>query len=130
MADTQFKRGQRSGKAAEHVMPIGSTRVIEGYLYRKVSEALNVAYTVNWKLEHHLRWTAAHGPVPPGYVLVFANGDRGDLRLDNIQCVTRRELMARNSVHTLPKPLAATVQLLGALNRQLRRRTSHAAEQN
>jgi hypothetical protein len=123
MQETQFKKGERSGKAAQHYMPIGSTRLVGGYIYRKVSAVPNVAYTVNWKPEHVLVWRQAYGEVPAGHALMFRNGDKADIRLDNLACITRRELMARNSVHNLPKPLADTVQLLGALNRKLRRST-------
>lgn len=129
MKTTWFKRGQRSGKAAAHHMPVGRTRLIEGYVYRKVSDIPNVPYTVNWKPEHHLVWAAAHGPVPKGHALIFRNGDRTDVRLDNLQLLTRRELMARNSVQNLPPALRQAVQLLGALNRKIRRRT-HGEEQD
>jgi hypothetical protein len=89
-----------------------------------------VPYTVNWKPQHHLLWAAAHGPVPPGHALAFKNGDRTDVRLDNLECIPRRELMLRNTVHNYPKPLAETIQLLGALTNRIRRRTaSHACAQ-
>jgi hypothetical protein len=124
MRETQFKPGVSSWRT----MPVGSTRLIEGYLYRKVSAVPHVPYSVNWKAEHWLIWTAARGPVPAGSALAFKNGDKTDVRLENIVCLTRRQLMARNSVHTLPEPLARAVQLVGALTRQIRRRTRVEAE--
>jgi HNH endonuclease len=130
MKETQFKKGMRSGKAAEHVMTVGSTRLVEGYVYVKVSEVPNVPYTVNWKAQHHLIWTQAYGPIPRGCVLIFRNGDRLDVRLDNLECVSRRALMARNTIHNLPPALARTIQLLGALNRQIRTRSAHGAQQD
>lgn len=126
MQETQFQKGTRSGKAASHHMPIGSTRLIEGYIYRKVSDVPNVAYTVNWKPEHHLVWARAHGPIPPGHALIFRDGNRQNTQIENLRLVTRRELMARNTVHNLPPALAKTVQLLGRLNRQIAKRTRHA----
>jgi hypothetical protein len=119
MKETQFK----PGVPGANTMPIGSTRLIDGYVYRKVSAVQYVPYTVNWKPEHHLIWTAAHGPIPRGRALRFRNGNRLDVRLDNLELITRRALMARNTVHNLPKPLARAVQLLGALNRKIRRST-------
>jgi hypothetical protein len=129
MRETQFKRGERNGVAARRWMPIGSTRVCDGYVYRKVSDVPAVPWTVNWKQEHLLVWERAHGPVPRGHVIAFRNGDQTDSRLDNLECITRRELMARNTVHNLPQPIAQAVQLLGALQRQIRRRT-RAEEQD
>jgi hypothetical protein len=125
MKETQFKKGQSTNK-----MPIGSTRLVDGYVYRKVSDIPNVPWTRNWRQEHYLVWEAAHGPIPSGHAVAFKNRDRTDVRLDNLECITRRELMARNTVHNLPKPLAQTIQLLGALNRQIRRRTKNREEQD
>jgi hypothetical protein len=64
-------------------------------------------------------WEAANGPLPAGHAIAFKNGDKTDIRLENLECIARRELMARNTVHNLPKPLAQAIQLLGALNRQI-----------
>lgn len=125
MKETQFKKGALSGVARQRFMPIGSTRIADGYLYRKISTTPG-PWTVNWKQEHVRIWEHAHGPVPAGHALMFRNRDRMDIRLDNLELITRRELMARNSVHNLPKPLAQAVQLLGALNRKLRRSTRDA----
>lgn len=129
MRETQFKKGQRNGVAAAHFMPIGSTRLMEGYVLRKVSDIPNVPYTVNWKLEHHLVWTASNGPIPPGHRLRFKNGDKSDIRLENLELVTARDMMLRNTVHNLPPALAQTIQLLGVLKRQIRKRERHAREE-
>lgn len=128
MTETQFQKGRRSGMAAQHHMAIGSTRLVDGYVYRKVSDVPNVPYTVNWKPEHHLVWVEARGPIPTGHALRFQNGDRSDVRIDNLELISRRQLMARNTIHNLPKPLKDTVMLLGAVNRQIRRRTDRAEQ--
>lgn len=121
MAATQFKAGTPSWR----LMPIGATRLIEGYVYRKVSDVPKVPYTVNWKLEHRLVWTRVHGPVPAGQALAFLDGDRLNTRLENLVLISRRDLMRRNSIHNLPAPLPQIVQLLGALKRTIRR-SDHA----
>jgi len=128
MRETQFKKGARSGKAAAHWMPIGSTRLVDGYVYVKVADVPNVPYTVNWLPLHRLEWERVHGPLPAGHCLWFTDGDRLHVDVANLELHTRAENMARNSVHTLPKPLAQAVLLLGALERQLRRRTPHAEQ--
>ena len=40
----------------------------------------------------------------------------------NDELITRAELCRRNSIHNLPAPLKQTIQLLGALKRQIRKR--------
>ncbi len=122
MRETQFKPGQRSGMAARNWMPVGSTRLIEGYLYRKTSDIPNVPYTRNWRLEHILRWTAAHGPVPAGHAVCFRDGDRTHIALDNLELVSRADLMRRNTIHKrVPPELKAAIQHLGRLRRRIHR---------
>jgi HNH endonuclease len=119
MKETQFKKG-----ALPHTyMSVGSTRLVDGYVYRKVTDVRNVPWTVNWKPEHVLIWERVHGPLPAGHCLWFIDGDRRHVDLANLELHTRAENMRRNSIHNLPEPLAKTIQLLGALTRQVRRRT-------
>lgn len=119
MRDTQFQKGQ----IGTRYMPIGSTRLVDGYVYRKVSNTRYVPWTKNWTLEHRLVWEAAHGPVPPGHALCFRDGDRTNTRLENLELITRRVLIGRNTLHRLPPPLVHAIQLLGALHRQINKRT-------
>lgn len=124
MAETQFKAGERGTKW----VPIGSTRICDGYQYTKVKDIRStksgagfVPWTQNWKPTHVLLWSKRHGKVPRGHALLFRNGDRTDIRLGNLKLVHRRELMHRNSVQRLPKDLRIVVQLRGALVRRIRR---------
>ena len=129
MKETQFRKGERSGVAVRLYKPIGTERIVDGYLERKTND--NLPLQARWRAVHPLLWEAANGPVPKGHAIAFRNGDKRDIRLDNLQCVSRRELMARNSLHNnLPKPLVETIQLLGALNRQIRRKTRSHEEQD
>jgi hypothetical protein len=117
-----FKKGERNGVAAYSYNPIGAERITkDGYVERKVSDRPGQRC---WRLAHVLVWEAANGPLPKGHAVVFINGDKRDIRLENLQCITRQELMARNTVHRYPKPVAEAIQLLGALNRQIRKRTN------
>ena len=77
---------------------------------------------------HELVWIEHHGPVPRGCVVVFKPGqktaDLQQITIDRIECITRAELMLRNSSWTnLPPEVARLVQLRGALNRQINRIT-------
>lgn len=121
MKATQFKKGQPGW----NWRPVGSRRVVDGYWYTKVSDLRGVPWTRNWRATHVLLWEEHRGPLPPAHAVVFKNGDRTDIRLDNLEIITRRDLMARNTVHNLPKPIAEAVQLLGALKRKINRRARH-----
>jgi hypothetical protein len=122
MQETQFKKGTLNGFAKRRMMPVGSTRLCDGYVYRKVAETPAVPWTQNWMPEHRLVWEREHGPVPAGHALAFRDGNRLNTAIENLVLIPRTELMRRNSMHTnLPKPLVQTIQLLGALRRRIRR---------
>lgn len=125
-AETRFQPGVRP-----HTWkPVGSYRInADGYLDQKVSDTRYAPR--DWRGVHRLVWEAANGPTPVGMVVVFRPGRRTTdpelITLDAVECITRRELMARNTVHNLPKPLAELVQLRGAINRQINRRAKEQA---
>jgi len=50
-----------------------------------------------WRMYHLHIWEAAHGPVPPGYFVVFSNRDTTDVRLENLELLTRKAHAIRNS---------------------------------
>jgi hypothetical protein len=128
MKATQFKKGERRGVAVRLYQPIGTERISkDGYRERKINDGMPLQR--RWRAVHLVMWEEAHGPLPKGYAVCFTNGDKADIRLDNLSLVSRRDLMKRNSIHNYPEPIALAVQLIGALNRQIRKRT-HGQEQD
>jgi len=125
MRETQFKKGVPSRNA----MKLGTTRLIDGYLYVKVAEVPNVPYTVNWKPVHVLNWERVHGPVPDHHCLLFRDGDRRNIALKNLVLVHRRDLMKRNTFHNYPKPIARAIQLRGVLNRRINKLTKEKSHE-
>lgn len=105
-------------------LPVGSLRIKDGRLERKVTDTGHTP--ADWVGVHRIVWTEAHGPVPPGKVIVFKRGrlsvDPEHITPDALECIDRRELMARNSLHTHYTPeIARLIQLRGALNRKINR---------
>jgi hypothetical protein len=129
MSETWFKQGHRGGAAAKNWMPIGTIRVDgEGYLRIKVregraGEASGFGNTKIWPLYGRYLWEQHHGPIPPSHTVIFKDRNRANVVIDNLELISRKDLMARNTVHNLPKELALAIQLAGALKRQLRRRS-------
>jgi hypothetical protein len=129
MKETQFKKGERQGVAEKLWKPIGTERISkDGYLERKINNDLPLQR--RWRAVHLIVWEAANGPLPAGHAIAFRNGDKTDIRIENLECITRRELMARNTVHNLPKPLVYAIHLLGALNRQINRKEKENDEKH
>lgn len=129
---TQFRKGDRLGAAMHNYVPIGTEKIRDGYLCRKVTDDPATYPANRWHPIHRLIWTEANGPVPLGHVVVFKPGrhstDRDAITLDALELVTRGELMRRNSYHTRYPELAPLIQLRGALNRKINRRARAAEE--
>jgi hypothetical protein len=133
MKETQFKRGERKGVAAVNWQPLGTiSKDSEGFLRIKVRDARPGEHTgfgnvKVWPLLNRYTWEQSNGPIPPGHAICFKDGNRDNCEIANLELVSRRELMLRNTVHKLPKELAQIIQLRGALNRKIR---SLSEEQN
>lgn len=116
--DTQFKKGQ-----LPHTWrPIGHTRTSkEGYLQRKVSDTGNTPR--DYVAVHRLVWRMHGNAIPEGHALVFRDGDKRNFDINNLELVHRSELMRRNTVHRHGPDVARAYQLIGALQRQINRKT-------
>jgi hypothetical protein len=116
MVETQFKPGVKP-----HTWrPIGCTRLTkDGYLQRKVSDT---GYPPkDWVGVHVIMWVEAYGRVPKGFVVAFKDRNKANIRLDNFELVSRRELMQRNTIHNYPPELADVIRLGASLKRQIRK---------
>ena len=120
-AGTQFKRG-RQPSAAHNYVPIGTLRTRDdGYLERKWTDDQSLYPAARWKAVHVELWEQHHGPVPNGHVISFLNGDKADIRLDNLECISRTDWIRRHSIHRLPEELASLCRLRGSLIKKINR---------
>lgn len=112
---TQFKKGM---KPRNH-LPVGHIRLnSEGYYDIKTAEGKNKFVPL-----HRWNWFQKHGEYPPkNMTLCFKDGNPKNCELDNLELISRADLMMRNTVHNLPKEIAELVQLRGAVNRQINKR--------
>jgi hypothetical protein len=119
MAQTQFKKGQLNGRAAQIWQPLWSDRLSkDGYLEIKYRER-DGRYG-NWIGAHILIWEDKHGPIPRGYKQVFRDGHKAHVELSNLELISNAEMMRRNTIHNLPRELVTTIMLLGAVKRKMR----------
>jgi hypothetical protein len=49
-----------------------------------------------WKYKHVVIWEKAHGPVPKGHVIMFADGNKLNLRLSNLLMVSKKVIGVMN----------------------------------
>ena len=123
---SQFKKGQRPPNTA----PIGSERYThkDRYLERKMTDTGVV--NRDWVAVHKLVWIEHNGPIKKGSVIVFKNKDNSDIRIENLECITRGELMRRNSIHKIPKELQSIIRAKGQLTRAINKQERHSEKQN
>ena len=87
---TQFKKGNKPA----NWMPVGSERVnADGYIDVKIQDG---KLQKNWKAKHIILWEEAHEPVPEGHVVIFADGDKLNVTLENLLLISRKELAVMN----------------------------------
>jgi hypothetical protein len=96
--------------------PVGSERIDNGYIVVKVSARKN-QFHKSWKRKHVTIWEKAHGPVPKGHVVIFADGDKSNIALDNLLLASRGELavMNRGGLISAHKDLTETGKLIADL---------------
>lgn len=80
---TMFKKGRKPN----NWKPVGSERVEskDGYILVKVAEPNK------WKAKHIVIWEKAHGPVPAGYKIMFADQNKRNFNLDNLLLISKGE---------------------------------------
>jgi hypothetical protein len=79
-----------------------------------------------WVPLHTYNWEQKYGKIKRGYCLWCKNGDTLNCEPDNWELITRAENMLRNSVQNLPEDIRLTIQMIGALNRQINKRSKTA----
>ena len=110
---TQFKPGSRP----HNYLPVGSERISkDGILQRKVTDTGKVR---DWVSVRVLLWREQYGDITKGSLVVFKSGSNRDIRIENLELITRAENMRRNSIHQYPKELRRVIRLAGKLKRKV-----------
>jgi len=84
---TFFKPGQKPPQT----LPIGAEKVANGYTWVKVADKTHASMQENFKLKHHMVWEEHNGPIQPGEVVIFLDGDRTNITIENLQKITYAE---------------------------------------
>lgn len=75
-----FKKGNRP----KNHRPVGSERITrDGYVEIKVSEPNK------WKLKHRIIWERFKGAIPRNSIIIFADGNRQNVSIDNLRLISR-----------------------------------------
>ena len=112
VAPTMFKRGNKP----HNTKPNGTINVRADksgrlYQYIKIKDC-------QWELLQRYVWTQAHGEIPAGSVVIFLDGNYLNCDLNNLQVISRRENMARNTIQRYPAELQEVMKLTCKLKRK------------
>ena len=81
----------RKGATPHNKMKVGEdTITTDGYVKTKIAEP-NV-----WEFKHKLIWKEKNGPIPEGHSVIFTDGNRMNLDIDNLLLVSKAELLMLN----------------------------------
>lgn len=72
-----------------------------------------------FKFKHRLLWEKANGPIPDDCMVVFKDGNKQNITLDNLELITRAQNMVNNNIFQYPKELRQSFRLIKQLNKQL-----------
>ncbi len=114
MSETQFKKGQ---KPHTWKPGIGHERISrDGYIEIKVNDSHHHG---NFRLKHRVVWEKHNGPVPKGHCIAFRDTNRQNCDIENLELITRAELVRRNHHSNLPPEVKELIYTLAGFRRRL-----------
>lgn len=112
---TMFKKGQNP----HNIRPEGHERInVEGYVEIRIRKSKYV-------LKHRWLWEQKNGKIPEGMIVVFKDRNPKNITIQNLELISKKENMLRNTIHRFPKELTETIRIVNKI-----KRTIHAKEQN
>jgi hypothetical protein len=86
----------KPGRKTWNWKPAGTERInADGYVEVRIRNPSGKPWK-NWKPKHRLIWEKAHGRIPRGRAIIFADGDKSNITLGNLLMISRRELAVMN----------------------------------
>lgn len=108
---TFFKKG---------LIPHNTHKVGKEVIDRDGYTRVKIAKPDVWEYKHRLIWEAHHGPIDKDYKIMFIDGDKTNMDIENLKKVSYEESMLLNSKHKLPDEIIPTVALIHQINNKLK----------
>lgn len=77
------------------------------------------------KPKHIYLWESVHGKIPKGFNVIFKDKNQLNCTIENLECLSNKDLMMRNTIQRFPPELKSAIRLVNKL-----KRTTNAKEQN
>lgn len=111
---TWFKKGHEPHNT-KHDGYISIRKDSHGRLYAHIRISKG-----RFEMLHRYIWEQHNGPIPEGQIVTFINGDTSDLRIGNLELITREENMLRNTRHNYPQDLQQAIMALNKLKKAIK----------
>ena len=112
VAPTMFKKGNKPYNTKPNgTINVRADKTGRLYQYIKIKDS-------HWELLQRYVWTQANGEIPRGSVVIFLDGNYLNCELSNLQVITRKENMARNTIQRFPAELQEIMKLTCKLKRK------------
>lgn len=69
--------------------------------------------------KHRLLYEKHHGKIEPGFIIVFKDGNKKNLAIENLKKISKKENIERNSIHRLPDELKSVIKILNKLKTKI-----------
>ena len=109
----------KKGQVPQNHKPVGSERIDrDGYVLVKVAEPNK------WRPKHRVLWEKVNGPIPEKHRLIFADGNRQNITLDNLILVSYAQSFIMNQKNLfkndkeLTKAGVAVAKVLDKVNKR------------
>ena len=97
---TSFKKGN----IPDNHKPIGTERIDNKDGYTKVK----VADPDIWEFKHKFIYEKHHGKVEKGSVVIFLDGNKKNFDINNLKCITKRQLLTLNVNNLITEDIELT----------------------
>ena len=113
---TMFKKGI----VPKNHQPVGTITERSNYKRSLTYLYIKVAEPNKWEHLHRHIWEKENGPIPKGLNLVFKDGDFRNCVTNNLELITNKENMRRNTIHNrYAGELKEAIQALGYFKRKI-----------
>lgn len=107
---TRFVKGQ----VPSNIKEIGYERIsVDGYVEVKTEKG--------FVLKHRMLWEKHNGPIPKGHLIRFRNGNKLDVRIENLEMVTLSQNMKDNNIHNYPPEIQTAIRSISNIRRRIKK---------
>lgn len=114
--NTQFKKGNKPKNTKYN----GAERISkDGYVEMRISEN-------KWVLKHRYIYEQHHKvKLESNQYVSFIDGNKTNLDINNLQLISRAEMMLKNTIHQYPTELKESIKLVNKVNKIINEKYKH-----